>query len=91
MTAGELYDIWCGAVYIFECSRGKDVGNSGPIRDLMIDVQFTFMNTTGLMYPTPQEKAIVNEAEKLMVEIMARYDPSHDKYHGRRGKRYLWQ
>jgi uncharacterized protein len=38
------------------------------------------------MYPTPQEKAIVNEAEKLMVEIMARYDPSHDKYHGTGGK-----
>jgi len=38
------------------------------------------------MYPTPQEKATVNEAEKLMVDIMARYDPSHDKYHGMRGR-----
>jgi len=30
--------------------------------------------------------AIVNEAEKLMVEIMARNDPSHDKYHGKSRK-----
>jgi uncharacterized protein len=34
------------------------------------------------MYPTIQEKAIVDEAENIMVETMARYDPSHDKYHG---------
>jgi uncharacterized protein len=34
------------------------------------------------MYPTIQEKAIADEAEKIMVEAMARYDPSHDKYHG---------
>jgi hypothetical protein len=35
------------------------------------------------MYPTIQEKAIADEAEKMMVETMARYDPSHDKYHGK--------
>jgi uncharacterized protein len=34
------------------------------------------------MYPTSQEKAIVDEAEKIMVKTMARYDPSHDSYHG---------
>ncbi|TFK27533.1 hypothetical protein FA15DRAFT_666373 [Coprinopsis marcescibilis] len=33
------------------------------------------------MYPTPQEKAVIHEAEQIMVETMARYDPSHDKYH----------
>ncbi|KAF9036249.1 hypothetical protein BJ165DRAFT_1417196 [Panaeolus papilionaceus] len=33
------------------------------------------------MYSTPEERLIINEAEKLMVETMARYDPSHDKYH----------
>ena len=34
------------------------------------------------MYPTNQEKAIVNDAERVMIDTMARYDPSHDKYHG---------
>jgi hypothetical protein len=34
------------------------------------------------MYPTPQEKAVIEEAEQMMVDTMARYDPSHDKYHG---------
>ena len=34
------------------------------------------------MYPSPKEELILNEAEKLMVDTMARYDPSHDKYHG---------
>lgn len=36
------------------------------------------------MYPTPQEKVIIHEAEKIMIETMARYDPSHDQYHGER-------
>ncbi|KAF8164004.1 hypothetical protein BJ912DRAFT_1005239 [Pholiota molesta] len=36
------------------------------------------------MYPTAQEKAIICEAEKTMVETMARYDPSHDRYHVQR-------
>jgi uncharacterized protein len=36
------------------------------------------------MYPTPQEKAILEAAEKMMVDTMARYDPSHDAYHGER-------
>ncbi|OBZ72054.1 Uncharacterized protein YpgQ [Grifola frondosa] len=35
-------------------------------------------------YPTPQEAAVVRDAEKLMVETMARYDPSHDAYHVQR-------
>jgi uncharacterized protein len=34
------------------------------------------------MYPTIQEKAIVDEAERIMAQTMARYDPSHDVYHG---------
>jgi uncharacterized protein len=34
------------------------------------------------MYPSPDEKVYIDEAEKLMVETMARYDPSHDAYHG---------
>ena len=33
-------------------------------------------------YPTQQEAALVAVAEKLMLETMARYDPSHDAYHG---------
>ena len=37
------------------------------------------------MYPTPQEQAIIHEAEKIMIETMARYDPSHDQYHGENG------
>ncbi|KAG7451312.1 uncharacterized protein BT62DRAFT_883474 [Guyanagaster necrorhizus] len=36
------------------------------------------------MYPTEDEKAIIEAAEKLMVDTMARYDPSHDAYHVRR-------
>lgn len=36
------------------------------------------------MYPTPQEQAVIHEAEKIMIETMARYDPSHDQYHGER-------
>ncbi|KAH6913358.1 hypothetical protein BKA70DRAFT_1369958 [Coprinopsis sp. MPI-PUGE-AT-0042] len=35
------------------------------------------------MYPTAQEQAVIAEAEQMMVETMARYDPSHDKYHGK--------
>jgi len=34
------------------------------------------------MYPTPDEKVYIDAAEKLMIETMARYDPSHDAYHG---------
>ncbi|KAH7926096.1 hypothetical protein BV22DRAFT_1111928 [Leucogyrophana mollusca] len=33
------------------------------------------------MYPNPQEKHAINTAEKLMIETMARYDPSHDAFH----------
>ncbi|KIY65164.1 hypothetical protein CYLTODRAFT_379842 [Cylindrobasidium torrendii FP15055 ss-10] len=36
------------------------------------------------MYPTTQEAAVVAKAEALMVETMARYDPSHDAYHVQR-------
>ncbi|KIL67704.1 hypothetical protein M378DRAFT_73426 [Amanita muscaria Koide BX008] len=36
------------------------------------------------MYPTPEEKAVIDDAEKLMVETMARYDPSHDAFHVQR-------
>lgn len=34
------------------------------------------------MYPTEAQKPVINAAEKYMEEIMARYDPSHDVYHG---------
>jgi len=34
------------------------------------------------MYPSEQEKAVLKAAEDIMVETMARYDPSHDKFHG---------
>lgn len=34
------------------------------------------------MYPTANERIAIDEAEKLMVETMAKYDPSHDAYHG---------
>ena len=33
-------------------------------------------------YPTPEEAKVVAAAEKLMEETMARYDPSHDAFHG---------
>ena len=33
-------------------------------------------------YPTIEEATVVAAAEKLMIETMARYDPSHDAYHG---------
>ena len=35
------------------------------------------------MYPTPEETVVVQAAEKLMIETMKRYDPSHDAYHGK--------
>jgi uncharacterized protein len=34
------------------------------------------------MYPSIQEQAALNAAENLMNEAMARYDPSHDAFHG---------
>jgi hypothetical protein len=34
------------------------------------------------MYPSQQEQVVIGAAEKLMAETMARYDPSHDVYHG---------
>ncbi|KAJ7170864.1 hypothetical protein C8R43DRAFT_69373 [Mycena crocata] len=39
------------------------------------------------MYPTPQENALVLEAEKVMQDAMARYDPSHDAFHVQRVRR----
>ncbi|KAH9481241.1 Putative protein YpgQ [Psilocybe cubensis] len=33
------------------------------------------------MYPNLQEKAVVDAAEKIMIETMKRYDPSHDRHH----------
>ncbi len=38
------------------------------------------------MYPTEDEKIIIEAAEKLMVDTMARYDPSHDAYHGQQSR-----
>ena len=50
------------------------------------------------MYPTAQEKEIIQAAEKMMIDTMARYDPSHDAYHGKyeniarsRGISYLFK
>jgi uncharacterized protein len=34
------------------------------------------------MYPSIQEQAALKAAENLMNEVMARYDPSHDAFHG---------
>lgn len=34
------------------------------------------------MYPTAQERPAIEAAEKMMIDTMARYDPSHDAYHG---------
>ncbi|KAF9493133.1 hypothetical protein BDN71DRAFT_1432721 [Pleurotus eryngii] len=36
------------------------------------------------MYPSSVEQKIIDEAEKLMVETMSRYDASHDAFHVRR-------
>jgi len=33
-------------------------------------------------YPNEKERIAIAAAEKLMVETMARYDPSHDAFHG---------
>lgn len=33
-------------------------------------------------YPTREESAVIAAAEELMVKTMARYDPSHDAFHG---------
>ena len=35
-----------------------------------------------MAYPTPQEAIVIAAAEKLTAETMARYDPSHDNFHG---------
>ena len=42
----------------------------------------TIQATCSNMYPTQSEQAVVNAAENLMTETMARYDPSHDAFHG---------
>lgn len=34
------------------------------------------------MYPSREEQIVINVAERLMEETMARYDPSHDAFHG---------
>ncbi|KAJ7745783.1 hypothetical protein B0H16DRAFT_974290 [Mycena metata] len=39
------------------------------------------------MYPNAQESAVILEAEKVMEEAMAKYDPSHDAYHVQRVRR----
>ena len=36
----------------------------------------------GCSYPNEAEKQVIAAAERLMVETMARYDVSHDAYHG---------
>ncbi|KAJ7652035.1 hypothetical protein DFH06DRAFT_1206619 [Mycena polygramma] len=39
------------------------------------------------MYPTAQEKGIIRDAEKVMQDAMAKYDPSHDAFHVQRVRR----
>jgi uncharacterized protein len=34
------------------------------------------------MYPTDDERIAIVQAEELMKVTMAKYDPSHDAYHG---------
>ncbi|KAG6902854.1 hypothetical protein C0995_010739 [Termitomyces sp. Mi166 len=36
------------------------------------------------MSPTLSEQAVIDAAEKIMIDTMARYDPSHDAYHVQR-------
>jgi uncharacterized protein len=36
------------------------------------------------MYPNTEEAALVKAVEQLMIDVMARYDPSHDAYHVQR-------
>ncbi|KAF8728299.1 hypothetical protein AX14_006828 [Amanita brunnescens Koide BX004] len=40
-----------------------------------------------MIYPTAKDIAIINEAEKIMIETMSRYDPSHDAFHVQRVRR----
>ncbi|KAI0346522.1 hypothetical protein BDW22DRAFT_1352633 [Trametopsis cervina] len=40
-----------------------------------------------MSYPTPAEANVIASAEKLMVETMAKYDPSHDAFHVQRVRR----
>ena len=35
-----------------------------------------------LGYPNIQERKVLDAAESLMEETMAKYDPSHDAFHG---------
>ncbi|KAJ7158573.1 hypothetical protein C8R46DRAFT_1164975 [Mycena filopes] len=42
---------------------------------------------TTTTYPSPQESAILFEAEAVMKEAMANYDPSHDAFHVQRVRR----
>ena len=37
-----------------------------------------------MSYPTADEAKVIAAAEKLVEETMARYDPSHDNFHGTR-------
>ncbi|KAG6840581.1 hypothetical protein C0991_005721 [Blastosporella zonata] len=43
------------------------------------------------MSPTTAEQAIIDAAEKIMIDTMARYDPSHDAYHVQRVRRTALQ
>lgn len=39
------------------------------------------------MYPITDEVAVLETVEAFMVKTMARYDSSHDAFHGEFGKR----
>ena len=50
--------------------------------ELVVDAYRGIGRTMAVEYPTESEAKVVEAAEKLMVETMARYDPSHDAFHG---------
>jgi uncharacterized protein len=39
------------------------------------------------VYPSPQERKVLQATEKMMAETMSRYDPSHDAFHVQRVRR----
>ncbi len=46
-------------------------------------------NSMTSTYPTKEESVVIAAAEELMVKTMARYDPSHDAFHGQYPARVL--
>lgn len=66
--------------YLISASKPRDMHVSDEsIPRFQCATTMTVSETT---YPTPDDAAVVRAAERLMEETMARYDPSHDAYHG---------